>query len=303
MFNSIVSYPNRGNYGASNWRGNCSGHLVKQMLEFYRPSVFADTTLGSGTSADVVAEMNNEGAQIEFFGLDLHNGFNLLKDSLSDRIGGKRADYVFIHPPYHSVIKYSGRGNQWGTEIHPDDLSHCPSYENFLSKMTIALRNIYDALSSNGSYSVLIGDLRRNGEYISIQSDLLQLAPGKLDGIIIKAQHNCVSDRKQYARQNFIPIAHEFLLNFRRDRVVFGMIDSTLEVSRKLEMLSRANWSAVISAALNKLGGQASLPEIYETIEADAPQTVEKRPNWQARVRGTLQTHFRNIERGVWAVA
>lgn len=303
MKSSIVSYENRGNYGQSKWRGNCSGYLIKQMLEFHRPSVFADTTLGSGTSADVVAEMNKEGAEIEFFGLDLHNGFNLLKDSLSERIGGKRADWVFIHPPYHSVIKYSGKGNQWGKDIHPDDLSHCPSYENFLSKMTIALRNIYDSLSSTGAYSVLIGDLRKNGEYTSIQSDLLQLAPGKLDGIIIKAQFNCVSDRKQYARQNFIPIAHEYLLNFRRDRVVFGMIDSTLAVSRKLEMLSRANWNAVISAALNKLGGQAPLPEIYEIIEADAPQTVAVRPNWRARVRGNLQSHFRRIERGVWANA
>ena len=201
-----MSFPNRGNYGKSNWRGNFSGHLVKEMLQFYKPQVFADPTLGSGTSADVVAEMNAEGAGIEFHGLDLHNGFNLLKDSLSARIGGKRADYVLIHPPYHSVIKYSGAGNQWGNEIHPDDLSHCPTYEDFLSKLVISLRNIYDSLSAKGTYSVLIGDLRRNGEYISIQSDLLQLAPGKLDGIIIKAQHNCFSDRKNYSNpKSFIP--------------------------------------------------------------------------------------------------
>ena len=301
--NSIVSYPNRGNYGKSSWRGNCSGHLVKEMLEFYKPKVFVDPTLGSGTSADVVNELNSQGNQIEFFGLDLHNGFNLLKDSLSARIGGKRADYVLIHPPYHSVIKYSGAGNQWGTEIHPDDLSHCPTYEDFLTKMTVALRNIHDSLSATGTYSVLIGDLRRNGEYISIQSDLLQLAPGKLDGVIIKAQHNCVSDRTKYSNPNFVKISPEYLLNFRNDRVVFGMVDTSLNVSRKLEMLSRANWSAVIQTALCKLGGQAELQEIYQVIEADAPQTISKRPNWQARIRATLQSHFRNVERGVWAVA
>lgn len=298
---SILSYPNRGNYGQSSWRGNCSGHLVKEMLQFYKPSVFADTTLGSGTSADVVAEMNREGAGIEFYGLDLHNGFNLLKDSLSERIGGKRGDYVLIHPPYHSVIPYSG--SQWGTEAHPDDLSHCATYCEFLTKMATALRNIYESLSANGAYSILIGDLRRNGEYISIQSDLLQLAPGKLDGVIIKAQHNVVSSRTNYSNQNFIPISHEYLLNFKNTRVVFGMIDTSLNLSRKLEMLSRANWCAVIQTALNKLGGEAPLQKIYQVIEADAPQTIAPRPNWQARIRATLQSHFRSVERGVWATA
>lgn len=298
--NSIVSYPNRGNYGKSNWRGNCCGHLIKDMLKFYQPRVFVDPTLGGGTSFDVVEEMKSEGSSIEFYGLDLHNGFNLLKDSLSQRIGGSRADYVFFHPPYHSVIQYSA--SIWGTEIHPDDLSVCPTYEDFLTKMTVALRNIYESLNSKGSYSILIGDLRKQGEYLSIQSDLLQLAPGKLDGIIIKEQHNCVSSRKNYANQHFIPITHEYLLNFRKERLIFGMIDTTLEVSRKLEMLSRANWCAVIRTALTKLGGAAPLQQIYQVIEEDAPKTVQPRKNWQARVRCELQRHFQSVGRGIWSL-
>ena len=302
MKSSIMSFPNRGNYGKSNWRGNCSGHIVREMLEHFRPKVFVDPTLGGGTSLDVVEEMNRNGHSIEFHGLDLHNGFNLLKDSLTERIGGKRSDYVFLHPPYANLIEYSGA--VWGKEAHPDDLSRCSSYEDFLSKMTVALRNIYESLSAGGSYSVLIGDIRKNGNYISIQSDLLQLAPGKLDGVIIKAQHNCDSDRKNYSNQNsFIPIAHEFLLNFRRSSVVFGMLDTSLAVSRKLEMLSRANWNAVIQTALTKLGGKAQLKEIYEVIEDDAPRVIATRPNWQARIRASLQSHFRNVERGVWAIA
>ncbi|HRH40493.1 MAG TPA: hypothetical protein PKY82_02530 [Pyrinomonadaceae bacterium] len=296
---SIVSYPNRGHYGKSNWRGNCSGYLVRDMLQFYKPKVFVDSTLGGGTSADVVTELNQEGAGIEFFGLDLHNGFNLLKNSLSECIGGQRADYVFCHPPYSDLIVYSKE--VWGNEAHPDDLSRCESYEDFLMKMTIAMRNIYDSLSANGHYSVLIGDIRHNGEYVSIQSDLLQLAPGKLDGIIVKAQHNCQSDRKNYSNR-FIPITHEFLLNFRNHRIIFGMIDTTLEVSRKLEILSRANWSAVIHTALTKLGGEAPLQKIYKIIEEESPQTVKPRKNWQARVRGELQRHFQSLGNGVWAI-
>lgn len=301
MLNSILSFPNRGNYGKSNWRGNCSGHIIREMVEYFRPKVFVDPTLGGGTSRDVVAELNQNGRQIEFHGLDLHSGFDLLKDSLQERIGGKRADYVFCHPPYENVIRYSG--NVWGAEPHPDDLSNCLNYEDFLKKMTIAMRNIYDSLAPNGHYSILIGDLRRNGEYLSIQSDLLQLAPGKLEGVLIKQQFNCVSDRKTYKNQSFIPITHEFLLNFRNSGIVFGMVDTSLAVSRKLEMLSRANWNAVVLTALNKLGGKASLQEIYQTIEEDAPTLIEPRPNWQARVRATLQKFFNSNERGVWAIA
>lgn len=92
-------------------------------------------------------------------------------------------------------------------------------------------------------------------------------------------------------------------MNFRKDRIVFGMLDATLNISRKLEMLGRANWSATIRTALIKLGGKAALQAIYETIEADAPDTVKPRKNWQARVRAELQSRFRNIERGVWAIA
>lgn len=303
MTNSIVSYPNRGNYGKSSWRGNCSGHLIREMLEHFKPRVFCDPMTGGNTSGDVVAEMRNNGSQIEFHGLDLHSGFNLLKDSLSERIGGKRACYIFAHPPYFDIVKYSGAGNQWGREAHPDDLSRCPNYEDFLTKMQTALQNIYEALSANGAYSILIGDVRRGGEYLSIQSDLLQIAPGKLDGVLIKAQHNCVSDRTKYSNGNFIKIGHEYLLNFRNDRAVFGMLDASLKVSRKLELLSRANWAATVRTALNKLGGAASLPEIYKAIERDAPEKVALRVNWQARVRATLQTQFRSFRRGVWAIA
>lgn len=298
---SIVSYPNRGHYGTSNYRGNCSGHIVKDMLQHYKPKVFVDPTLGSGTSADVSDELRAEGVNIEFIGLDLHSGFNLLKDSLRERIGGSaRADYVFVHPPYANLIRYSG--NVWGTKAHPDDLSNCNNYEDFLTKMKLAMQNIYDAVAGHGHYSILIGDIRKNGVYTSIQADLLQLAPGSLDGIIIKQQFNCVSDRKNYSNQNFVPIGHEYLLNFRKDLTVFGMLDTTLNVSRKLQTLSNANWKATVQSALHMLGGQAKLPEIYETIEKTSLEKTATRPNWQARVRATLQSYFTPIERGVWAM-
>ena len=297
--NSIVSYPNRGNYGDSKYRGNCSGFIIREMLEHYQPHVFVDPMVGGNTSADVAKEMQENGAQLEFHGFDLHSGFNILKDSLSEHIGGARADYVFAHPAYFKMVEYSG--NMWG-RAHPDDLSRCATYQEYLEKMVVAMQNIYEAVRANGNFSILIGDYKKNNEYISIQSDLLQLAPGKLDGIIIKTQHNCVSDNRNYSGKSLIRITHEYLLNFRKDSVMFGLLDASLNVSRKLQSLAKANWCATIRTALCKIGGKGSLREIYDAIERGASALIKNRPNWQARVRATLQAHFQNLERGVWAI-
>jgi hypothetical protein len=37
MKSSVVSYPERGHYGKSNWRGNTSGHLIKDIIEHFQP--------------------------------------------------------------------------------------------------------------------------------------------------------------------------------------------------------------------------------------------------------------------------
>lgn len=297
---SIVSYPNRGKYGMASYRGNVTGYLIKDLLNHYRPKVFVDPAFGGKTSLDVVNELNQEGRNIEFYGLDLHSNFNLLKDSLAARIGGERGDYIFFHPAYHNLIRYSS--NMWGDKPHPDDLSQCDSYESFLFKMRIAMQNIYDAVAPGKNYSILVGDIRKNGVYTSIQADLLQLAPGSLEGIVIKEQFNCVSDRKTYANSSFISIAHEYLLNFKKN-LVFGMLDTTLNISRKLTVLANANWRATVYAALNDLGGKAALPEIYSVIAEAAPEKTQKNINWQARVREILQSYFTSISRGVWAIA
>ena len=299
--NSVVSYAERGGYGKSSWRGNCSGRLIKDCLGQFRPKVFVDAMCGSNTSGDVVRELNGEGANIEYHGLDLHSGFNAVRDSIAEKIGGKRADWIFLHPPYASMVLYSG--SVWGTAPHPEDLSHSATYEEFLMKMRLVMQNAYDALRAGARYSILIGDLRKSGEYTSIQADLQMMAPGKLDSIIIKTQHNCVSDRKNYANSNFTRISHEYLLTFRQDRLMVGFLDTSLAVSRRLGVLSKANWKATIHNAFRKLGEvKASLGELYAAIEETAPDTTMTRPNWKARIRAELQSHFRPIEKGVWAL-
>lgn len=290
---SIVSYPDRGPWGSSRWRGNCAGYLVRDLLEFFSPDFFVDPCEGSGTSRDVARDLG-----IKYAGFDLHSGFNLVKDSLIETLGGDCPDYVFFHPPYHSMISYSGC--VWGKEPHPDDLSRCSSPEEFLCKLQMSLYNIYAALQGNGNYTVLIGDIRKNGSFWSVQADLIKMMPGKVESVVIKSQHNCVSDRTVYRSDRFIPILHEYAISARKDRIVFGALDAAVATSQNLVAISNATWKAVVGWALIKLGGKASLSEIYEAVAQGAQERTRTHPNWQPKVRQVLQRHFSNVERGVW---
>ncbi|UUZ66259.1 hypothetical protein LP417_35170 (plasmid) [Polaromonas sp. P1-6] len=124
------------------WRGNCSGHVYKELFEQLKPRVFVDPMVGSGTSVEVAREMG-----IEAHGLDLHNGFNAIRDSILGHVG-KEADLVVSHPPYGAMIVYSG--NVWGSEAHPDDLSRCVDDNDFHEKMQLVLMNQRHATLSRG---------------------------------------------------------------------------------------------------------------------------------------------------------
>ncbi len=290
---SIWSFPDRGPWGNGGWRGNCSGYIIRNLLEFYRPALFVDPAMGSGTSRDVAREMG-----VRFIGLDLHSGFNLLRDSLAERTGSD-VDLVFFHPPYHNMVLYSG--NVWG-DAHPDDLSRCGSFDEFIEKLRIALINIYEALRKHGHYSVLIGDMRKDGVYRSFQSDIIQVAPGALESVVIKAQHNCASDRRSYGGAKFIPICHEYLLSFRKDRILIGLLACAMDTSRRLKSLSRSSWRSVVLWALRQLGGKGTLAQVYEAVAYGCEEKTRANPHWKEKVRQVLQQTALNISRGVWVL-
>ena len=73
--NSVLSYPDRGPWGDSRYRGNCSGYIFRDLFTQLRPKSMCDCMMGSGTSIEVAEEMG-----IKATGLDLRLGFNALRD-------------------------------------------------------------------------------------------------------------------------------------------------------------------------------------------------------------------------------
>jgi hypothetical protein len=84
---------------------------------------------------------------------------------------------------------YSGK--IWGRAGHPDDLSRCASEDEFIEKLTVALKNQRHATRSDGYYGAIIGDVRRAGVYSSYQADMIARMPKReLQAVLIKQQHN-----------------------------------------------------------------------------------------------------------------
>lgn len=292
MFNSSVcSYPERGPYGKSSYRGNCTGHIVKDFVRSFlgRPDgLVADPSIGGGTSEDVARELG-----VRFKGTDLHQGFNLLHDDFQEFLG-EQANLIWWHPPYANMIQYSG--NVWG-EVNKWDLSNMDLTE-FVEALELAIMNIHDACEKGGHYGILMGNLRREGRYYNLSSLVERVAPGRLVDEIIKTQHNCVSDRRQYKGQ-VIRIAHEKLLVFRRDgapSLVF-----LIEANRRAMNMVAVTWRAAIRRVL--MGKTMTLAEIYEQIK---PFAEHKQNNhWQAKVRQVVQDerYFERVASGVYKLA
>ena len=204
---SVVSYPNRCQlWGRSGYRGNCDGRLIKDLICRYHATKVADPMEGSGTSRDVVAGLNKyKRAGISYWGGDLRSGFDLTRQDLPDRF-----DFVWVHPPYWNIVQYRSGDS---------DLSNCESYERFREMLMVCLRRCYEALEVGGRLAVLIGDVRRSGRYTPIVKDVLNFPYGEIRSIIIKVQHNCMSDRKRYGKMEDVPIRHEYCVVFKKSGV------------------------------------------------------------------------------------
>lgn len=270
---TILSYKERGKYGDAAYRGNTTGYIIKDLLNFYHPKKVYDPMVGSGTTIDVAKELG-----IKVVATDLnpkYGGWNALKDEVEES-----SDFVFLHPPYASIIKYSG--NMWG-EPHEDDLSRCRDYDDYIKKLNLVQSKMILSLTKNGRIAILVGDVKKNGVLYSIQKDMAWF--GSPEQIIIKQQHNCDSDRNNYLGK-FIRITHEYVLIFKRDDCL--IIPSKITRSVKFNLIKAKNitWKQMVMTAIEKNGGKATLRTIYNEIELF--ERAKENKHYKEKVRQTL---------------
>ena len=292
--NTVLSYPDRGTGGDARWRGNHSPRLSEDLFAWLKPARVFDPVCGSGTTGDVAKAMG-----ISCWQGDLHSGFNILRDEFPGL-----ADLVFFHDPYHDIIQYSG--NVWGTQPHPDDLSRCPDYDTFICKMDVAHYNGYQAVRPGGHLVILVGDVKRKGVLYPLQRDYRWY--GEPRQMLIKLQHNVWSNGQQYTNFRDPHILHEYVIVTQKPKqfacawMVTVRRSSTEGVDQRGVM--GQTWQGIVWTALIEHGNQASLSEIYESIEAHTRVRKAKSlgTDWQAIVRRVLQETCKQVERGVWAL-
>lgn len=297
---SVMSFPERGPWGNNSYRGNASGHVIREIVEHFQPKLFVDACEGSGTSGDVCRDMG-----IDYMGLDLFKGQDFTKDDILAQLP-RAADVVFTHPPYHSMINYEDEHKKHFGLKHAvnGNTSTCASPEEFISKSQVMLLNQREATREGGIYTTLIGDQRGGtlgrGNFRSYQADFIKMMPSdELLSVTIKMQHNCLSDTRKY-NGAFVPIMHEYLLVWKKKQK--SLFAVTFDIASELQKRVATTWRNAIRIIMMKLG-KATLPDIYTEVEKVAENLIANNPHYKAKIRQTLQRHHKNVERGVWAVA
>lgn len=291
---SFMAFPERGNGGNNHWRGNCSPEVISSVLHYVLDckryygkdtSTFTllDPMSGSGTSKAAADRY-----QVRSLLYDLNpapacgrGNWNALKDEVDDS-----ADLIFFHPPYHSMIAYSG--NMWGNVPHPDDLSRCENYQDFLEKLNYCIRKFFLSLRKDGRLAVLVGDIRLNGKFYSMQNDLMRM--GDFESFLVKGQFNCVSDTRRY-KKPFIPIVTEYLLMLKKaDSLIIPFSirqEGTFSIANT--EITALTWHHLIRMTMESIGGMADLPTLYLRLK-EHPK-AKNNPHYQERIRATIYEH------------
>lgn len=299
--NSIVSYPERGNYGRNTYRGNCSGLLIKDIIRQYKLQGLSDFMVGSGTTEDVVRECGIRGSFA-----DLNRGYDMLSMDIPDR-----AESLFFHPPYANMIvysneQYSAKAVEAATglsaeTILADDLSRCRDWDDFVRKMNYCIVKQFAALERGGRMFILVGDMKKQGKLYSMVCDMAK--PGTLEQIIIKAQHNCWSDRQQYSNYNFVPIIHEYLVVLKKETGLIVPVSFGTRKQMDMRSVEGQSWRDLVYSIIQENGGQMSLQELYDALKDSAKARTNT--HWQEKIRQTVQNikHFIRTERGCYSIA
>ncbi len=301
---TVISFPDRGPWGNNRYRGNCSGYVHAFLAWKYQVKKMAELFAGGGTGYDVCKDLG-----IDYIGADLNPTFvrpgilnvNAVTDEVPTEFFG--ADMLFMHPPYGQEIGIPYAGSMYKDptkELSASDLGQMP-WPEFIKTLNYIIMKYYAAMESGTRMAILMGDVRRKGVCNSMLTDIVK--PGQLDQIIIKMQHNCVSDGRTYAHKNFVPIVHEYIMVVKK--LLPYMFSFQWPVNQEMDIRDSksATWKDVVAATMKKLGHEVSLDEIYS--EVNGHKKTEINPNWQAKIRQTLQRYpiFQNTQRGKWALA
>lgn len=190
LTDSLWQFPERDRSGAhlADYHGNFVPQIAYQALRRFtkRGEIVLDAFLGSGTTLIECRRLGRHGIGVELKpelakqaseriasqrnpynvrtevltsdSCDSAHTSRLISNSLGS-IGKNSVQLAVLHPPYHSIIRFSNR---------PDDLSNCPTVEAFLEKFGQVV-DVVTPFLDKGRYLVLvIGDMYAGSEWVPL---------------------------------------------------------------------------------------------------------------------------------------
>lgn len=200
---SLHATPGRGNYGNAGYRGNCSGLLIKDLLQYYRPRRVLDPMSGGGTCRDVCRELG-----IDCASQDVTSGKDAARPHAFRELGV--FDFVWLHPPYWNMVRWSD---------DPRCLANAPTLAQFLERLRAVIRNCREVLRPDGILAILMGDYRVQGKYLALPFRTMNVAAAEEFELaapeIIRFSHGTTSSRDKVYSFSFIPRLHDVCLVLR----------------------------------------------------------------------------------------
>ncbi len=195
---SLLRYPDRGPWGKARYPGNCTGYLIVNLIDYFKPQSVFDPMEGSGTTKEVCFDL-----KVAYEGRDLKSGFDILSSSLPE----KKFDLIFWHPPYWPGFQYSR---------HPNDFSNADGFEDFKERVKCGFARLRKILHPEGHIVTMIGDGRKNGIFYPIHSEIISWNLLPLEAVLIKeGDHERQARHFKYGPTAFIPTLHEYVLIFK----------------------------------------------------------------------------------------
>lgn len=294
----------RGKYGNWAYKGNCGYRLFEKFVNYLKARVgnkilIADPMEGSGTTRQYCREKG-----IPYWGNDLINGFNYLKDEMPVRPNG-----IWWHPPYFVGKNRNGElarmpqysGVQWGVAKHPDDGSHLHNWDEYIKWVNQLQYASIKNLPKGGYLGLLIGSSRIDGKLYDPYSSMDIY--GELESVVVKEQFNCMSDSIKYASNNFIPIIHEWLLIIRRPDIMIIPVRVTKKAEVKVMEEQSITWKELVTSIIESFGGIATKAEILEVVR-NHPKS-QSNNHVEEKIRQVLNTFtsiFERVDNGVYGL-
>ena len=227
------SFPKRGDWAThdAKWRGNWSPYIPRNILLHYSQEgdLVLDQFAGGGTTLveakllnrdiigidvnDVALERCREKSGFEHDGAEGKVYIRKGDARNLDFIPDDSIDLICTHPPYANIIKYS--------EDIEADLSRL-KVKDFLEAMRPVAAECRRVLKKGKFCAILMGDTRQKGCMVPMSFEVMRIfqdAGFQLKELIIKEQHNCKATgywKTNSVKYNFLLIAHEYLLVFRK---------------------------------------------------------------------------------------